>query len=75
MASAWECHAGLLASTLRVKIEYLTELLSLISIIGRIQATSFMKACRLELSQSSNGLTNDRKHRYLQYSPDFIIEF
>ncbi len=34
-----------------------------------------MKACRLELSQSSNGLTNDRKHRYLQYSPDFIIEF
>jgi len=75
MASAWECHAGLLASTLRVKIEYLTELISLISIIGRIQATSSMKARYVEQSQSSDGLTNDRKHRYLQYSLKFIIEF
>ena len=75
MASAWECHAGLLASTLRVKIEYLTELLSLISIIGRIQATSFMKAHPVHLRQQRNGLTNDRKHRYLQYSLEFILGF
>ena len=32
-----------------------------------------MKACLVEHSQSSDGLTNDRKHRYLQYSLEFIL--
>ena len=75
MASAWECHAGLLASTLWDKSTCLTELLSLNSITGRIQATSSVNASPIHLRQQSNGLTNERKHRYLQYSLEFIFEF
>ena len=75
LASTWECHAGLLASTLWDKSTCLTELLSLNSITGRIQATSSVNASPIRLRQQSNGLTNERKHRYLQYSLEFIFEF
>ena len=34
-----------------------------------------MKGNPVHLRPQSNGLTNDRKHRYLQYSPEFILGF
>ena len=35
----------------------------------------FVNASPIRLRQQSNGLTNERKHRYLQYSLEFIFEF